>query len=125
PNKTARSAALSLVQQELVESLGTEYPDRLKEIIAFYEKELKAYVRSNILDKGIRPDGRDLKTIRPISCVVGLLPRTHGSTLFTRGRTQVLSVITFGSPGEEQSVGGWGASEFKRFMDYYNVPQLS
>ncbi|HYU77194.1 MAG TPA: polyribonucleotide nucleotidyltransferase, partial [Ktedonobacteraceae bacterium] len=66
PNKTARSAALSLVQQELVESLGAEYPERLKEIIAFYEKELKAYVRSNILDKGIRPDGRDLKTIRPI-----------------------------------------------------------
>src|SRR6266487_2480431 len=85
PNKTARSAALSLVQQELVESLGAEYPERLKEIIAFYEKELKAYVRSNILDKGIRPDGRDLKTIRPITCEVGLLPRTHGSAIFTRG----------------------------------------
>src|SRR6266567_2873359 len=84
PNKTARSAALSLVQQELVESLGAAYPDRLKEIIAFYEKELKAYVRGNILDKGIRPDGRDLKTIRPITCEVGLLPRTHGSALFTR-----------------------------------------
>ncbi|TMC24999.1 MAG: polyribonucleotide nucleotidyltransferase [Chloroflexi bacterium] len=125
PNKTARSAALSLVQQELVESLGTEYPDRLKEIIAFYEKELKAYVRSNILDKGIRPDGRDLKTIRPITCEVGLLPRTHGSALFTRGQTQVLSVITLGSPGDEQVLDGLGASESKRFMHHYNFPPFS
>src|SRR5438270_731296 len=119
------SAALSLVQQELVESLGTEYPDRLKEIIAFYEKELKAYVRSNILDKGIRPDGRDLKTIRPITCEVGLLPRTHGSALFTRGQTQVLSVITLGSPGDEQVLDGLGASESKRFMHHYNFPPFS
>src|SRR2546423_6635073 len=125
PNKTARSAALSLVQQELVESLGAEYPDRLKEIIAFYEKELKAYVRSNILDKGIRPDGRDLKTIRPISCEVGLLPRTHGSALFTRGQTQVLSVVTLGSPGDEQVLDGLGASESKRFMHHYNFPPFS
>ena len=125
PNKTARSAALSLVQQELVESLGAEYPDRLKEIIAFYEKELKAYVRSNILDKGIRPDGRDLKTIRPITCEVGLLPRTHGSALFTRGQTQVLSVVTLGSPGEEQVLDGLGASESKRFMHHYNFPPFS
>jgi len=125
PNKTARSAALSLVQQELVQSLGAEYPDRLKEIIAFYEKELKAYVRSNILDKGIRPDGRDLKTIRPITCEVGLLPRTHGSALFTRGQTQVLSVVTLGSPGDEQVLDGLGASESKRFMHHYNFPPFS
>src|SRR6266568_2721655 len=125
PNKTARSAALSLVQQELVESLGAAYPDRLKENIAFYEKELKAYVRGNILDKGIRPDGRDLKTIRPITCEVGLLPRTHGSALFTRGQTQVLSVVTLGSPGDEQVLDGLGASESKRFMHHYNFPPFS
>src|SRR5205085_10961072 len=77
PNKAARSAALSMVQDELISTLGVEFPDRLKDIIAFYEKELKAYVRNNILDNGVRPDGRDLKTIRPISCEVGLLPRTH------------------------------------------------
>src|SRR3989454_1841914 len=125
PNKTARSAALSLVQQELVQSLGAEYPDRLKEIIAFYEKELKAYVRNNILDRGIWSDGRDLKTIRPITCEVGLLPRTHGSALFTRGQTQVLSVITLGSPGEEQVLDGLGATESKRFMHHYNFPPFS
>src|SRR5215472_16041854 len=61
PNKTARSAALSMVQSDLIATLGTEFPDRLKDIIAFYEKELKAYVRNNILDHGIRPDGRDLR----------------------------------------------------------------
>src|SRR5437868_3692578 len=125
PNKAARSTALSLVQGELVATLGAQYPDRLKDIIAFYEKELKAYVRNNILDNGVRPDGRDLKTIRPISCEVGLLPRTHGSALFTRGQTQVLSVVTLGSPGEEQVLDGLGAGESKRFMHHYNFPPFS
>lgn len=125
PDKTARSQALSLVQAELVTELGTQYPDRLKDIINFYEKELKAYVRNTILDSATRPDGRDLKTIRPITCEVGLLPRTHGSALFTRGQTQVLSVVTLGSPGEEQILDGLGASESKRFMHHYNFPPFS
>ncbi|HYB01802.1 MAG TPA: polyribonucleotide nucleotidyltransferase [Ktedonobacteraceae bacterium] len=125
PNKAARSTALNMVQEELVATLGTEYPDRLRDIIAFYEKELKSYVRNNILDNGIRPDGRDLKTIRPISCEVGLLPRTHGSAIFTRGQTQVLSVVTLGSPGEEQVLDGLEAGESKRFMHHYNFPPYS
>jgi polyribonucleotide nucleotidyltransferase len=125
PNKAARSTALNLVQGELVETLGVEHPDRLKDIIAFYEKELKSYVRNNILDNGIRPDGRDLKTIRPISCEVGLLPRTHGSAIFTRGQTQVLSVVTLGSPGEEQILDGLVSGESKRFMHHYNFPPFS
>ncbi len=107
PNKAVRSAALNMVHQELIMTLGAEFPDRLKDITAFYEKELKTYVRNNILDNGMRPDGRDLKTIRPISCEVGLLPRTHGSALFTRGQTQVVSVVTLGSPGEEQVLDGY------------------
>ncbi|GER82833.1 MAG: polyribonucleotide nucleotidyltransferase [Thermogemmatispora sp.] len=125
PDKTARSAALTVVQNELVQTLGAQYPDRLKEIMAFYEKELKTYVRNQILDYGIRPDGRDLKTIRPITCEVGLLPRTHGSALFTRGQTQVLSVVTLGSPGEEQILDGLTPSESKRFMHHYNFPPFS
>lgn len=125
PDKSARSAALNLVQNELIAVLGAQYPDRLKDIITFYEKELKAYVRNNILDHGIRPDGRDLKTIRPITCEVGLLPRTHGSALFTRGQTQVLSVVTLGSPGEEQVLDGLGFVESKRFMHHYNFPPFS
>ena len=125
PNKTTRSAALSLVQGALISVLGVEYPDRLRDIISFYEKELKSYVRNNILDNGVRPDGRDLKTIRPINCEVGLLPRTHGSAIFTRGQTQVLSVITLGSPGEEQILDGLTTSENKRFMHHYNFPPFS
>jgi polyribonucleotide nucleotidyltransferase len=124
-NKAARATALSMVQDELVMTLGEQYPERIKDIIAFYEKELKAYVRNNILDHGMRVDGRDLKTIRPISCEVGLLPRTHGSAIFTRGQTQVLSVITLGSPGDEQVLDGLGASESKRFMHHYNFPPFS
>ncbi len=125
PNKAARSVALNMVQNELITVLGAEYPDRLKDIITFYEKELKSYVRNNILDNGLRPDGRDLKTIRPINCEVGLLPRTHGSAIFTRGQTQVLSVVTLGSPGDEQVLDGLGRSESKRFMHHYNFPPFS
>ncbi|HCI80289.1 MAG TPA: polyribonucleotide nucleotidyltransferase, partial [Ktedonobacter sp.] len=124
-NKAARSTALALVQDELIAQLGEQYPDRLKDIITFYERELKAYVRNNILDNGARPDGRDLKTIRPISCEVGLLPRTHGSAIFTRGQTQVLSVATLGSPGDEQILDGLGFNEKKRFMHHYNFPPYS
>jgi polyribonucleotide nucleotidyltransferase len=124
-NKAARAAALSLVKEELVASLGEQYPDRMKEIIAFYEKELKSYVRNSILDHGMRVDGRDLKTIRPVSCEVGLLPRTHGSAIFTRGQTQVLSVVTLGSPGDEQILDGLAAAESKRFLHHYNFPPFS
>src|SRR5436309_986034 len=125
PNKAVRSAALNMVQGELIATLGAEFPDRLKDIIAFYEKELKSYFRNNILDDGVRPDGRDLKTIRPINCEVGLLPRTHGSAIFTRGQTQVLSVITLGSPGDEQVLDGVTSTENKRFMHHYNFPPFS
>src|SRR2546426_1851774 len=125
PNKAARSTALSMVQDELVAALVLEFPDRLKEIIALYEKELKSYVREKVLDDGVRPDGRDLKTIRPINCEVGLLPRTHGSAIFTRGQTQVLSVITLGSPGDEQVLDGVTSTENKRFMHHYNFPPFS
>ncbi len=124
-DKASRSTALNAVQDALIVELGTQYPDRLKDIITFYEKELKSYVRNNILDNGLRPDGRDLKTIRPISCEVGLLPRTHGSAIFTRGQTQVLSVVTLGSPGEEQILDGLGFGGNKRFMHHYNFPPYS
>ena len=124
-DKATRSAALSLVQKELVQTLGEHYPERLKDIVSFYEKELKAYVRNNILDHGMRPDGRGLKDIRSINCEVGLLPRTHGSAIFTRGQTQVLSVVTLGSPSDEQILDGVAANENKRFMHHYNFPPYS
>ncbi|HEY7349360.1 MAG TPA: polyribonucleotide nucleotidyltransferase [Ktedonobacterales bacterium] len=125
PDKHAREEALAAVEAELRATLGAEYPERGKEISGFYEKELKQYVRNNILEKGLRPDGRGLTDIRPISCEVGLLPRPHGSGLFTRGQTQILSVVTLGSPGDEQVLDGLGADESKRFMHHYNFPPYS
>ena len=124
-NKAEREAALNAIEHELVAELEPKYPDRGKEIRAFFEKELKAFVRGQILDKGIRPDGRGVKDIRPIWCETGLLPRTHGSAIFTRGQTQVLSVVTLGSPGEEQRLDGLGGPETKRYIHHYNFPSFS
>ena len=125
PDKAAREAALDAVEAELTQTLGAQYPDRLKDISALYEKELKKYVRGQILDKGIRPDGRGVKDIRPIWCQTGVLPQPHGSAIFTRGQTQVLSVVTLGSPGEEQQMDGLGGNESKRYMHHYNFPSFS
>ncbi len=124
-DKAAREAALAAVEQELIAELGAKYPERTKEIASFFEKELKKYVRTQILEKGIRPDGRGTKDIRPISCETGLLPRAHGSAIFTRGQTQVLSVVTLGSPGEEQMLDGLGSEESKRYIHHYNFPSFS
>ena len=73
----------------------------------------------------MRPDGRKTTEIRAISCEVGLLPRTHGSALFTRGQTQALSIVTLGSIGDKQKLDGLGLEEFKRFMHHYNFPPFS
>lgn len=124
-DKASREAALNAIEADLVAELEPKYPDRGKEIRAFFEKELKAFVRTQILEKGIRPDGRGLKDIRPIWCETGLLPRTHGSAVFTRGQTQVLSVVTLGSPGEEQRLDGLGGQETKRYIHHYNFPSFS
>ncbi len=123
--KADRDAAFEQVRSALFAEIGEKFADRTKEISDLYEKELKKYVRAQILDHGIRPDGRSLTEIRPISCSVGLLPRTHGSGLFTRGQTQVLSIVTLGSPGDEQILDGLGSDENKRFMHHYNFPAFS
>jgi polyribonucleotide nucleotidyltransferase len=125
PDKAAREAAVATVEDELMAALGPQYPDRTKEIAALFEKEEKRYVRTQILQKGIRPDGRGPKDIRPIWCEAGLLPRAHGSAIFTRGQTQVLSVVTLGSPGEEQVIDGLGTEESKRYIHHYNFPSFS
>ncbi|HEV2238234.1 MAG TPA: polyribonucleotide nucleotidyltransferase [Ktedonobacterales bacterium] len=124
-DKAQREAKLDAVQADLMAQVGAKYPERGKEVAAAYEKELKAYVRGQILDKGQRPDGRQLTEIRPISCEVGLLPRTHGSGLFTRGQTQILSIVTLGSPGEGQRLDGLAAEESRRYMHHYNFAPFS
>ena len=125
PTKQQRDEHIEKARQDTLALFAEKYPERGKEVNDFFEKELKAFVRGEILDKGIRPDGRKTTEIRPITCEVGLLPRTHGSGLFTRGQTQVLSIVTLGSPGDEQTLDGLGTETNKRFMHHYNFPPFS
>ena len=96
---------INQVRSELVEAFADREGFEPSALAKVLDAELKRVVRQRILDEGIRPDGRDPKTVRPIWCQVGLLPRTHGSGLFTRGETQVLTITTLGTPREEQNTG--------------------
>jgi polyribonucleotide nucleotidyltransferase len=122
-DKLAREAARKEIIANSVAELGEGV--NVKEVAAVVEDLETELVRGAILNEGRRPDGRDLTTIRPISCEVGLLPRTHGSGLFTRGQTQVLSIATLGSTADEQIIDGLGIEESKRFMHHYNMPPFS
>ncbi len=125
PDKLAREAAIEdvgvLTKQELLE----QYPSQEQDIDEVLHDILKEEVRRAIIHDGIRPDGRKLEEIRPISCEVGLLPRAHGSGLFTRGQTQALSVCTLGAMGDEQILDGLGTEESNRYMHHYNFPPFS
>ncbi len=118
-----RRNAVSRLKEEVEEKFGGNYT--AQEVSSAFDSGLKAAIRSLILEKGIRPDGRRPDEIRPITCEVGAFPRTHGSGLFTRGQTQVLTIATLGSPGEEQQIDGLGQEESKRFMHHYNFPPFS
>ncbi len=123
PDKPQREQALSNLKKELAENLSNSFPE--EEITSAFEAKVKAEIRSDILDKAQRVSGRGLTEIRPISCEVGLLPRTHGSALFTRQRTQVLTITTVGSVGKKQQLDGLGIEETKRFIHHYNFPPFS
>ena len=123
PERLQREQGLSNLKKELIESLGESFPQ--EDITAALETKVKAEVRGNLLEKAQRIDGRGPADIRPISCEVGLLPRTHGSALFTRGQTQVLTITTLGSIRQEQQLDGLGLEESKRFMHHYNFPPFS
>ncbi|MFH1088600.1 MAG: polyribonucleotide nucleotidyltransferase [Patescibacteria group bacterium] len=120
-DKTKRNEALKFLQQEVVEKLTTD--DILERtVIAAFEKILADELQKNILESDQRPDGRKLDEIRPIDCEVGILPRTHGSGLFTRGETQALTITTLGSVSDEQLIDTMGASTTKRYLHHYNFP---
>ncbi len=121
--KIERDQAISTLKEELLKKLGDKYSRQ--EILSSFEAKLKARLRVNILQKGLRPDGRHMTEIRPLECAVGLLPRTHGSGMFSRGLTQVLNIATLGSTREEQHLDGLSAEESKRFMHHYNFPPYS
>lgn len=121
--RSAREAVLAQLKDEFASKAGGAYSSQ--EISSAFDMGVKQAVRAAILEEGIRPDGRGLTEIRPIRCEVGITPRTHGSGLFTRGQTQVLTIATLGSPGQEQQIDGIGQEESKRYMHHYNFPPFS
>ena len=125
PDKLDRDAHIAAIAADMMEKFLPEYPEMEKEIaMAFHDLE-KSVVRRMITREKIRPDGRGLEEVRPVSCEVGLLPRPHGSALFTRGQTQVLSVTTLGSLSDEQVIDGLGPETTKHYLHQYNFPGYS
>jgi polyribonucleotide nucleotidyltransferase len=118
-----RSEALDGLRKAVIAELGEQYGPA--EVGVALDGLVKAAVRRRILDVGIRPDGRDPKTIRPISCQVGLLPRVHGSGLFNRGQTQVMTIVTLGTPREAQTLDTLSPEDTKRYLHHYNFPPYS
>lgn len=122
-SKEERNQALEGLKQELLAGLAEAYSPEV--ITSAWEEFLRQEVRELILTRGIRPDGRRPEEIRPVSCEVGLLPRTHGSGLFNRGETQVLNIATLGTPSEQQKLDGLNPEDSKRYIHHYNFPPYS
>lgn len=125
----------NIIKEELVLFIKGKYPDkenlpagkqrRSSQVLPFFEKEIERIIIKNIIEKNQRPDGRGAEEIRNLSCEVGVLPRTHGSGVFHRGLTKVLSILTLGGPGDQQLLDGMEISGKKRFMHHYNFPPFS
>ncbi len=124
-DKMERYAAMRSAKAEIFESLGEEYAERQGEVYGILSDIQKKISRDMILKEGRRIDGRKFDQIRPIACEVGVLPRPHGSALFTRGETQVLGVLTLGSGQDEQRVETLAGEEMRPFMLHYNFPPFS
>ena len=126
--KQAMEAKVAEVSEKIAAYAAEKYPDQknLSEILSIITEEVSdEAVHKNILEKDARPDGRGLTEIRPIWCKVGVLPRTHGTGVFTRGETQALTVTTLGAPGDEMVVDTMETDEKKRYMHFYNFPPYS
>ncbi len=107
---------------EILEHFASEYPDCERQISDVLYKVKKEKVRAKIINDGVRPDGRKLEEIRPIWCEVGILPRVHGSAVFTRGETQVLSALTLGTVSDVQKLEGLDDEDVNRYVHHYNMP---
>ena len=120
--KIARSERYSQLKEEVLTQLDPdlyESPAQVSDLLSNYKKRV---MRDRIIDKGQRLDGRSFEEVRPISCEVGILPRAHGSALFTRGETQALVICTLGSERDEQHLEGLGGDVYRHFMLHYNFP---
>ncbi len=124
-DKQERINNMDNISEETISYFSDIYPDNLSDVEEILHRIKKEQVRSLIVNERIRPDDRKIDEIRPISCEVGLLPRVHGSGLFTRGQTQVLTVATLGALGDVQVLDGLGVEESKRYMHHYNFPPFS
>lgn len=124
-DKTVRDANVAALTEEVQQALAETFPEKTAVIAEAIYKLEKKVVRKYILDEGKRVDGRRLDEIRPMSADVAILPRTHGSGLFQRGQTQVLTTLTLGGIGEIQKLDGVDLEETKRYMHHYNFPGYS
>lgn len=124
-SKKEREKLLVEVKLETLENFQKAFPEQDSTVLKVFEKVEKRVFRNFILNERVRIDGRKLDEVRPITVEVGILPRTHGTGLFTRGQTQVLSVLTLGAISDEQRIDGLGTEETKRYMHHYNFPPYS
>lgn len=121
-DRQVRQANQDKANEEIHEHFAEIYPEQTKMIDDVIYKITKETVRSKILNDGVRPDGRKLTEIRPIWCETGVLPRVHGTGVFTRGQTQVLTTLTLGTISDMQKLEGLDDEECKRYMHHYNMP---
>jgi polyribonucleotide nucleotidyltransferase len=125
--KAERTQALAALKATIKEQLAAEFPDNVDEIVHVLEEIEYNTMREQVLSRGERIDGRDLDTVRTIACEIGMLPRTHGSALFTRGQTQALVSVTLGTTDDEQRIDSIDVAQetSKSFMLHYNFPPFS
>lgn len=121
-DRAERDAKVEALEEETKAHFAEKYPDSALQINDVLYKLKKEKVRRMIVDKEIRPDGRALTEVRPIWCETGVLPRVHGSSVFTRGQTQVLNALTLGTISEVQKLDGLDNEEYKRYIHHYNMP---
>ncbi len=124
-DRKEREARSAEVKAEVTEHFAENFSDSAKDVDAILYNITKEIVRDKIINRGIRPDGRKQEEIRPIWSEVGILPRTHGSAVFTRGQTQVMTIATLGALDEGQTLDGISEDTFKRYMHQYNMPPYS
>ena len=123
--KEERAAKNNELKEEVLSALAEKYPEQEKVIDIILHDLEKALMRERILNEGVRLDGRNTTEVRPITIELGVLPRTHGSALFTRGETQSLTTVTLGTKSDEQIIDGLREEYTKKFMLHYNFPPFS
>ena len=124
-NKLEREENVARIKAEIADAFMEKYPDNAKDVAYITQKLVKKIVRRTISVDKIRPDGRALDEVRPVTCEVGLLARPHGSALFTRGQTQILDVLALAPLSEAQTLDGLGVELTKRYIHHYNFPPYS